>query len=323
MHDQDIKVALPTRLAREPEYCPAVVLKHYTLLSKILGQIMAQIYRHTPRPGSVLMGAVQGIMSALAQWEREIPHQLRFDPVRMTASRESVSTFLHYYHCINMTARPLLFHVVEKRLKGPPAERNKDWKEGLSQATISVIETCVFAARDAISMLKAAAENDMIAVFGYMDGEHAVSATLVLVMVCVAFPFDLDNALAMDTALSILETMASKGNHHIAARRRMLLQLSSGLDRPAPRPIEVDLPAMNGAHTSQASLLPVLDDLAWAKTFNGDHTMFEAAYLDTELSLEFDWDQWTQEVGQPTDSEEDFNLPIPTGCPCVTDPVPF
>ena len=120
-----------------------------------------------------------------------------------------------------MTARPLLFHIVKKRLQADPVERLQDWREGLSQTTVSVIEACLLAARDTVSMMKIAAEKDLVAVFGYMDGEHAFSAAIVLVMVCVAFPPTADNMLAMYSALSTLENMARKGNHRIEARHQL------------------------------------------------------------------------------------------------------
>ena len=299
MHDEDISVALPSRLPQEPEYCAAVVLRHYTVLSQILGQIMHRIYGKQTKSGPGLMTAVQDIMNALAKWEREIPNELRFDPIRITASRESCSTFLHYYQCINMTARPLLFHIIKKRLQGDLAERLKDWREGLSQTSVSVIETCLLAARDTVSMIKIAAEKDLVAVFGYMDGEHAFSAAIVLVMVCVAFPPNADNTFAMEAALSTLENMARKGNHHIEARHQLLVQLSSVATTYAINQISVPDNAQPGNGTSAIPAPPMVYDELLNQMFasspsTGDLTMFEAAYLGTGLDIEFDLNQLAQ-----------------------------
>ena len=300
MHDEDISVALPSRLPQEPEYCAAVVLRYYTVLSQILGQIMHRIYGKQAKSGPGLMTAVQEIMGALAKWEREIPNELRFDPVRITASRESVSTFLHYYQCINMTARPLLFHIVKKRLQADPVERLQDWREGLSQTTVSVIEACLLAARDTVSMMKIAAEKDLVAVFGYMDGEHAFSAAIVLVMVCVAFPPTADNMLAMNSALSTLENMARKGNHHIEARHQLLVQLSSVAVQDPCSQISVSDGSTHGASGTAAVPAPpvmydeLLNQMFASSPSTGDLTMFEAAYLGTGLDIEFDLNQWAQ-----------------------------
>jgi proline utilization trans-activator len=88
--------------------------------------------------------------------------ELRFDPERLNISREAVSTLVHFHQCINLLVRPLLFHVVQKRLKATPEEREKDWKEGLSTTTIAVIETCISAAHDTVSMMIIAERKNLL-----------------------------------------------------------------------------------------------------------------------------------------------------------------
>lgn len=172
IQDEDIGVSLPSRLPGEPEYCPAVVLRHYTELSRILGEVTTSIYRKTgagePKSGRRLMASVQSIILSLSNWNRDLPDELRFVPARLSISRESVSTFSHYYQCINMTARPLLFHVVGRRLKGirdDPTVKERDWTEGLSQTTVRVIEMCVSAAQDTINMMTIARQRDLVGEF--------------------------------------------------------------------------------------------------------------------------------------------------------------
>lgn len=171
IQDEDIGVDLPSPLPGDPKYCPAVVLRHYTELSRILGQIHMTIYRRSnksaPKSGKSLMASVQSIILSLSKWNRELPDELRFDPSQLTFSRESVGAFAHYYQCINMTVRPLLFHVVQKRLKeirsgDGVAEKERDWKEGLSQTTVRVIDMCIAAAQDVINMMAIVAQQDMV-----------------------------------------------------------------------------------------------------------------------------------------------------------------
>ncbi|KAJ0163538.1 Proline utilization trans-activator [Colletotrichum tanaceti] len=234
IQEEDIGVAFPSRLPEEAEYCPAVVLRHYTQLSRILGEIHNTIYRKTsktaPKSGKRLMASVQSIVLSLSKWNRELPDELRFDPARLSISRESVSTFAHYYQCINMTARPLLFHVVQKRLQrirgsDDPGEKERDWKEGLSQTTVRVIDMCIGAAQDSINIMTVAAQRDLVATYGYMDGEHVFSASIVLVMVCVAFPTDASNILAMNAGLDLLKGMGERGNSYMGARYELLANL--------------------------------------------------------------------------------------------------
>lgn len=225
IHDEDIGVELPSRLPSEPGFCPAVVLRHYTKLSQINGQIMTSIYRRKPKSGTSLMAAVQSIVLALSRWQQELPDELRFEPVKLSSSRESVSTLLYYSQCIHMTARPLLFHVVQARLKGGLEDKETNWRIGLTRTTVKVIDMCISAAKDTINMMTIAAQKNLVATYGYMDSDYAFSAAIVLVMICVAFPMDEQNNESMNAALNLLRGIAHRGNSHLAARYRLLAHL--------------------------------------------------------------------------------------------------
>jgi len=234
IQDEDIGVNLPSRLPGETEYCPAVVLRHYTELSRILGEVTKSIYRRSAKPRSVreLMKSVQSINSDLSKWDRNLPGELRFDPDKLHTTRESVSTFSHYYQCINMTARPLLFHVVRQRLQviraDPETKETTDWKDGLSPTTIHIIERCISAAEETIRMMAEARRRDLVATYGYMDGEHVFSAAIVLVMACAAFPTRPSVTRAMNVGLELLRDMAERGwNSHMNARYELLAHLRS------------------------------------------------------------------------------------------------
>jgi len=162
IQDEDIGVNLPSRLPNEPEYCSAVVLRRYTELSRILGRIMTSIYRKTPKSRASLLSSVQSILSSLAQWKRDVPDELRFEPAKLEVSRESVSTFLHYYQCINMTVRPLLLHLVQEKLKKQSSTAEEDWRDGLHPATISAIETCISAAQRTVTIMSIAAQKNLV-----------------------------------------------------------------------------------------------------------------------------------------------------------------
>lgn len=216
IQDEDIGVKLPSRLPRETEYCPAVVLRHYTELSRILGEINKSIYRKsaTPRPVKELMRSVQRINLDLLKWDKLLPSELRFHPAKLNRTRESVSTFCHYYQCINMTARPLLFHLVRRRLQAirvNPEVKNTDWKVGLSPTTIHIIDRCIAAAEETIRMMEEAKRQNLLATYGYMDGEHVFSAAIILVMVCGAFPARESVTSAMNNGLALLHDMADMG----------------------------------------------------------------------------------------------------------------
>jgi len=182
------------------------------------------------------MASVQRIMTALAVWNRDLPDSVRFDPAKLSVSRESVSVFSHYYQCINMAARPLLFHVVRTRLSrirscaGPEAAakaKELDWRANLSPTTVRVIDICLSAAKDTVHMMSVAAQLDLVATYGFMDAEHIFSAAIVLVMAVVAFPDDAERSRAMSNGLGLLRKMAERGNNHMAARHDLLVRLAN------------------------------------------------------------------------------------------------
>ncbi|CAK7199839.1 Transcriptional activator [Sporothrix eucalyptigena] len=242
--DEDIGVNMPRRLPGESADSPVMVLHCYTELSRILGDITALIYRRTatttsssfstPQKGS-LITTVHTILQSLNQWEEALPRHLRLDPDRGTKlSRESISMYLHYYQCINMTARPLLFHVVQKRIisiraagASAAAEKERAWETGLKPKTVAVINACMSAARNTIQIMSKAAEHNMVATYGYMDGEHAFSAAIVLALVYTAFPAHAPTVESMAKGLALLRRMGDLGNQYVAARYEQLARLRS------------------------------------------------------------------------------------------------
>lgn len=60
-----------------------------------------------------------------------------------------------------------------------------------------------------------------------MDSEHIFSASIVLLMVCIAFPADSRNTHAMNMGLKLLRGMAERGNSYVWARYKLLDHLRS------------------------------------------------------------------------------------------------
>ncbi|KAH6991372.1 fungal-specific transcription factor domain-containing protein [Ilyonectria sp. MPI-CAGE-AT-0026] len=323
--DGDIGVHYPSRMpAIEAEISSVTVLYHYTKLSRILGNIMENVYRKPRKTGSKLVESVQTIMGDLALWLSNLPAPLRldFNTLDKDISRESVSIFLHYYQCINMTARPLLFHVVQKRLQD--LSRNgtatADWHEGLSQTTTTVIEACISAARDSTTILAAAVKQNLVATYGFMDGDDAFSAALTLVMVAIAFPPMPREHEAMTQALEVLRGMADRGNDHIRARRQSLLNLQAMVNKVPPAS-----PAIPATSAFEAGLDPLLSgteqERAPGDAFTGcanlgaadngvgsvgdaegsgsgvagatteDMSLWEEVYGNIDVGMDFDWNE--------------------------------
>lgn len=304
VQDEDIGVAMPSRLTHEAQYGPWIVLRCYTELSKILTRIMHHVYRSTQKTGSNLMASVQNILASLSAWNRDLPSELRFNIDKLDFTRESVSTFLHYYQCINMTVRPLLFLVVERRMKWSVEERAKDWRYELSSPTISAIDTCISAAQDTIAMITISAQKNLFATYGYMDGEHCFSAAIVLVLVCLAFPYSEQDFTAMDSGLRLLQLMVDRGNNNMAPRLQLLQQVRSCITTP----LGVTIPAQftpssdDAFQTAQldpmVSSFPHVDNAAlgelWLDSSPGDFSLWEEGYTSQGPHMEYDLLQWTQ-----------------------------
>lgn len=124
-----------------------------------------EIYRKKPRSGSNLVMSVQSITNDLSSWLRQVPDRLRIDFTALDThvDRETVSINLHFYSCVNMTARPLVFYVIQRRLDaGILGASAEDWKEGLAPNTVAVIDSCITAARATTLIMDAAAKHNLI-----------------------------------------------------------------------------------------------------------------------------------------------------------------
>ena len=306
VQDEDIGVNPPCRLIDEPQYGPWIVLRTYTELSKILTRIMREVYRTHGKTGSSLMASVQGILASLSAWNRDLPPELHFNIDKLDFTRESVSTFLHYYQCINMTVRPLLFLVVERRMKWTAEQRAKDWKHDLSSPMVSAIETCISAAQDTIRMITTAAQKNLFATYGYMDGEHCFSAALVLVLVCVAFPCNDQDYKTMDSALRMLHSVVGRGNSNMVPRFQLLLQVRSRIVTPLGMKLPDIFTSGSGDMSAHLQLDPSMPSFPqvnnatlgelWHDSSPGDFGQWEEAYTGQDPNMEYDLLQWTQPI---------------------------
>lgn len=77
----------------------------------------------------------------------------------------------------------------------------------------------------------------MLATYGFIDGEQAFSAALLLVMVNIAFPYQENDASAMEMALMVLQSMADKGNKYIRACHALLTKIRATIRPRAVAPL--------------------------------------------------------------------------------------
>lgn len=113
-------------------------------------------------------------MKDLEAWSTEIPSELRLDFQNLDQyiSREAVSAFLHYYQCVNMTARPLLFRVVQRRVEAlASSSATTDWQEGLGTNVAHVVRKSIAGAVQATMVMEAALKHNLLGTFSGFQAE--------------------------------------------------------------------------------------------------------------------------------------------------------
>lgn len=177
IHDQDIDVAWPSPLpALDLDAGQPRILAHYTQLSRILGRIAENIYRKQHKSGTMLLASVQGIMRDLEQWSTDMPSELNLDfqNLSQNISREAVSAFLHYYQCVNMTGRPVLFRVCQKRLEAlASGSATTNWQDGLSTSVVHIVRKSIAGAVQATLVMETASKQNLL-------GKDVASTTLII-----------------------------------------------------------------------------------------------------------------------------------------------
>lgn len=314
IQDEDIGTRWPIPAELSPAVpWPSIVLTYYTQLSRVLGRIGEEIYRKKPRSGTNLLASVQSITNDLSEWLSRIPDRLRinFSTLDTHINRELVSIFLHFYSCVNMTARPLVFYVIQGRLDAETGNSaTDDWKEGLSQNTVAVIDSCITAARATTVIMDAAAKHNLVATYGYLDGEYIFSAALLLVMVNAAFPHNETNARAMETALNLLRGMADRGNTYLGSRHSLLLELQSAIgpnrarredvvvEAPVtPNSTQQPTPSTNVVEEQPPEVspwplqqdLPTMRDITFNFDINDDSGLWEEVLHQIDIDMDTDW----------------------------------
>ncbi|KAJ5231251.1 hypothetical protein N7489_011959 [Penicillium chrysogenum] len=310
IHDEDIGITWPTDVG-----------------GSTFDMATSEIYRKKPGSGSNLIASVQSITNDLSAWLRQVPDRLRIDFTTLDThiNRESVSINLHFYSCVNMTARPLVFYVIQRRLDAEAlGSTTEDWKEGLAPNTVAVIDSCITAARATTMIMDAAAKHNLVATYGYLDGEYIFSAALLLVMVNAAFPPNETSAWAMETALNLLRGMADRGNTYLDSRHSLLLELwaaigprraeekdtdaasslAAGQNGPvtpmsenAANPSEdVPDPSAESAASQvptynwpQQPDIPSFRDIAFQFDLNDDPALWEGALDQIDIDMDTDW----------------------------------
>lgn len=164
IHDDDVDVSLPGPVGNEDPRCSSI-LRLYTQLSMILGRIGKEIYRRNKRSGASLVVSIQNITNSLSEWFQQLPPELRLESsdFEKEVRRETISLYLYYYQCINLTARPLLLYAVQRQMaaaaQGSPMTQ---WETGLPPDVVNVVHAAIAASRSSTYILKSASKFNLV-----------------------------------------------------------------------------------------------------------------------------------------------------------------
>lgn len=155
------------------------------------------------------------------------------------------------------------------------------------------------------------------ATYGYLDGEYAFSAALLLVMVNAAFPHNDTNARTMEMALGLLRGMADRGNTYLGSRHSLLLELQSIIGPGARKRGDLlsEGPVTPGSSLPQSLPdtmvttdnaaariptdwplerdLPSIEDISFNFDLNEDTGLWEEVLGQIDIDMDTDWIEHT------------------------------
>jgi hypothetical protein len=151
------------------------------------------------------------------------------------------------------------------------------------------------------------------ATYGFMDGEHAFSAALTLIMINRALSYSEQDVLAMEVALSVLRGMGEKGNEYMQARYTLLMKLRATIGRPTskfPSTTAISMPTFSSPTTQFTSSSTITNmepvygreveslvaggfrpdqDISFAFDTNDDHALWEQISSNIDISMDTVW----------------------------------
>ncbi|KAF2015228.1 C6 transcription factor [Aaosphaeria arxii CBS 175.79] len=232
IRDEDITLPFPTFTDSPCISSRDIILVKYTELARLLGKIGEEIYKRRSHSAPKLISSIRDIINSLSDWLQFMPEIVRSDLSQpdKKPDRAIVNIYLLLYSCIALTTRPLLYYIIRKFLDSEVAGVSiRDWKVGLSENVVFLVQYAVEAAIQATALMGRAQKFDMIATYGYLEGEYAFSATLLLIMANAALSSSGQTETSIGEGLGILKGMADRGNHLIRARHQQLLSLQASL----------------------------------------------------------------------------------------------
>lgn len=197
---------------------------------QINAQILNKLYQK--QPTSNILVTLKSIVKQLLEWRNNLSGflQIDFTSKKLKISRLCTNMFTEYFQGLNLAIRPLLFHFASIQLKRFKESDTYINLQDYSPAISALLNCSLQASVNTIRSLWALMEQNMVALFGYMDREYLFTSCCTLVLFNATFGIHEQTYGHLDHALNIFTKMRNLGNNPAGLRRTQLLTLMANFD---------------------------------------------------------------------------------------------
>lgn len=197
---------------------------------QINAQILNKLYQRQPTTN--ILPALKSIVKQLLEWRNNLSGFLQIDFTKkdLKISRLCTNMFTEYFQGLNLAIRPLLFHFACIQLKRFKESDTYIHLQDYSPAISALLNCSLQASVNTIRSLWYLMDQNMVALFGYMDREYLFTSCCTLVLFNVTFGIHEQTYEHLDHALNIFTKMRNLGNNPAGLRRTQLLTLMANFD---------------------------------------------------------------------------------------------
>lgn len=210
----------------------AELISNCVTIVKINAQILSKLYQRQPETN--IMITLKVVIKQLLQWRNNLSDFLQVDFTQkdedFRISRLSTNMFTEYFQGINLAIRPLLFHFASIQLKRFKTSNTFINLQNYSTTVSSLLTCSLHASVNTVRSLWSLLQNNMLAMFGYMDREYLFTSSCTLLLFNTAFGVHEQTLYHLDHSLEIFTQMRNLGNIPAGLRRAQLLTLMANLD---------------------------------------------------------------------------------------------
>ncbi|CAX44948.1 proline utilisation trans-activator, putative [Candida dubliniensis CD36] len=212
---------------------PADYINNCVTITQINAVILSSLY--TKQPSFNILPVVTDLVQRLMAWKTSLPKYLDVDYSvdSPKVSRLVTNLMTEYFQGINLAVRPLLFHFATKKLKELQIQNTQNKYIDLtkySKNVLTLLNASFQASINTIKSIWSLLQDNMVALFGWMDREYLFTSASTLILFNASFGVHEATRDHLDHALILFTKMKRLGNYPAALRRAQLLKLINVLD---------------------------------------------------------------------------------------------